>query len=151
MNTAKCRHQQVLGHFGQADLTMDHDDSCCDCCKTKKDDQTSAARTLLQVLTDLQPVTMSALCDTISGEKTKCSQPHQEKKEFGKGRWYTSEIWKSVLQELVGQGMVETEIIIIPGSDINKVHVQLKATPTGVGLLQDLDQSVMMAVQLNDK
>jgi superfamily II DNA helicase RecQ len=144
MNTTDCRHKQVLGQFDQGDLTL-QEDCCCNNCRNKeKTDFTPSSRVLLQTLSNLEPATMSALCDTLSGKKSKSSGPHQQKGDFGKGMQLTSNNWKSLLQGLIGQGYVELRLVVRPGQVTNKALCHLLVSEKGTTFLENPEMTVTL-------
>ena len=147
MNSVTCRHEQVLEHFQQRDLTMEEEDkmACCDNCgKREMGNHTASSRILLQTLSDLPSLTMSALCDTLSGTKSKSSKHLQENTAFGKGSRLTSDAWKALLQHLIGQGFVELKLTVHPGAELNRTVCHLRITDKGSGFLEDPERTICL-------
>jgi len=146
MNSVTCRHEQVLEHFQQRDLTMEEEDkmACCDNCgKREMGNHTASSRILLQTLSDLQSLTMSALCDTLSGTKSKSSKHLQDNAAFGKGGRLTSDAWKALLQHLIGQGFVDLSLKVYPGAELNRTVCYLQIAGEGAKFLEDPEKIIL--------
>ena len=152
MNTTKCRHGQILDHFGQSDLVSDPT-SCCDNCalqSTQGNDVTRPCRLVLQTLTELN-VGITAICGILAGARSKITQSYADSKWFGVGKVLSKEGWKQVVEELVGQNLIQLtfNVKVMQGDEqLNKSSCRLSPTEEGVKFLENVDASFSVKLSL---
>ena len=106
--TASCRRQAILGHFGEA-----HPGSCgnCDTCRSPVEswDGTEAAiKALAAIYRTGQRFGAAHVIDVLVGKETEKVQRfgHQNQKVFGQGKELDGKAWQSVLRQLTAMGLI---------------------------------------------
>ncbi|WIY53466.1 DNA helicase RecQ [Devosia sp. YIM 151766] len=106
--TASCRRQAILGHFGEA-----YPGQCgnCDTCRSPVEswDGTEAAiKALAAIYRTGQRFGAAHVIDVLIGKETEKVQRfgHQHQKVFGQGRELDAKAWQSVLRQLTAMGLI---------------------------------------------
>ena len=106
--TASCRRQAILQHFGEA-----HPGACgaCDCCLDPAetwDGTESAIKALAAIYRTGQRFGAGHIVDVLVGKETEkvLMNGHHTQPVFGKGDELTPKGWQSVLRQLTAQGLI---------------------------------------------
>jgi len=106
--TASCRRQAILSHFGEA-----HDGRCgnCDTCRSPVEswDGTEAAiKAMAAIYRTGMRFGAAHVIDVLLGKETEKIQRfgHQHQKVFGQGRELDARSWQSVLRQLTAMGLI---------------------------------------------
>ncbi len=106
----KCRRENLLGYFGESDVTCGH----CDLCDTPPDvfDGTTAVRKALSaILRTGEYFGSGHLIDILRGTETEkvLARGHQELPTFGVGKEYDKRQWQAVFRQMMGHDLVRPD------------------------------------------
>ncbi len=106
----KCRRENLLGYFGESDITCGH----CDLCDTPPDvfDGTTAVRKALSaILRTGEYFGSGHLIDILRGTETEkvLARGHQELPTFGVGKEYDKRQWQAVFRQMMGHDLVRPD------------------------------------------
>ncbi|UYO01479.1 MAG: DNA helicase RecQ [Devosia sp.] len=106
--TASCRRQAILGHFGES-----HPGQCgnCDTCRSPVEswDGTEAAiKAMAAIYRTGMRFGAAHVIDVLVGKETEKVQRfgHQHQKVFGQGQELDAKAWQSVLRQLTAMGLI---------------------------------------------